>query len=31
MDLRIKLEITEEIENYFNHVAAQFDKQKLDS
>jgi hypothetical protein len=26
MDLRIKLEITEEIENYFNHVAAQFDK-----
>jgi hypothetical protein len=26
MDLRIKLEITEEIENYFNHVAAQFEK-----
>lgn len=26
MDLRIKLEITDEIENYFNHVCAQFEK-----
>ena len=25
-DLRIKLEVTEEIENYFNHVANQFEK-----
>ncbi len=26
MDLRIKLEITDEIENYFNHVVTQFEK-----
>ena len=26
MDLRIKLEITEEIKNYFGHVVAQFEK-----
>lgn len=26
MDMRLKLEITDEIENYFNHVCTQFEK-----